>query len=185
MAQVKLILREDVDNLGHAGDVVSVKPGYARNYLLPKGKASLATAARVSELEHQRRLIAEEQAKLLKDLAAVRARFEALTLEVSAAAGAEGKLFGSVTTQQVAELMTARGFEVDRRKLSTEQPIKTVGEHIVSVRLHRELVAKVKVIVTASGVVPEPSEDETTDEEARAEGRESNDDSTGESPDDD
>jgi large subunit ribosomal protein L9 len=163
MAQVKLILREDIERLGHAGDLVSVKPGFARNYLLPQGKASIATDARINELEHHRRIIAEEQSKALKDLAAVKNRIEGQVVEVEAQAGTEGKLFGSVTMQQVADLLGQKGIEVDRRKMRVAEAIKSVGEHTVDVRLHRELVAQVKVVVTASGVAPEP---EPVEEEA-------------------
>ena len=167
MAQIKLILREDVEKLGHAGDLVSVKPGYARNFLLSKGKANLATEARINELDHHRRVIAEEQAKALKDLSAVRTKIEAQVVEVEVQAGASGKLFGSVTLQQVADLLAAKGIEIDRRKMHIDEPIKTTGEHEVQVRLHRELVAKVKVVVTASGVVAEP--EVATSSEAPAE----------------
>ncbi len=178
MAQIKLILREDVEKLGHAGDLVAVKPGYARNYLLPKGKASLATAARVKELEHHRRVIAEQQAKALADLEGVKQKIESLTLEVEAKAGEEGKLFGSVTMQNVADLLAGKGVEIDRRKLQADHAIKRVGEHEVSLRLHRELVARVKVVVTASGVVaPLLEEAEEADEEEAAEAEAPTDDS--------
>ena len=168
MAQVKLILREDVDNLGEAGDVVVVKPGYARNYLLPQGKASLATEARVREMEHHRRAIADAQAKALKDLEAARKRIEGQVIEVSAPAGAEGKLFGSVTMQQVADQLAAKGIAVDRRKLVSDSPIKSVGEHEVGLRLHREMIARIKVIVRASGAAPVPEVEEPEAEEAPA-----------------
>ena len=102
MAQVHLILREDVHRLGEAGDLVSVKPGYARNYLLPQGKARLATAGRVKEIEHQKRVINEKLAKELSDLEAVRSRMAGVVLEFTAQAGEEGKLFGSITSQQIA-----------------------------------------------------------------------------------
>jgi large subunit ribosomal protein L9 len=164
MAQVKLILREDVEKLGHAGDLVAVKPGYARNYLLRQGKASIATEARVNELEHHRRIISEQQAKALKDLDALKKQIESQVIEVEAQAGIEGKLFGSVTLQQVADLLAEKGFALDRRKMQVAEPIKTVGEHYVEVRLHRELVAKVKVVVEASGVVAEPEEEEAPEE---------------------
>ncbi len=166
MAQVKLILREDVEKLGDAGDVVSVKPGYARNFLLPNGKASIATDARINELEHHRRIIAEEQAKLLKDLVGAKKQVEALELEIEMQAGAEGKLFGSVTLQQVADLMAEKGIKIDRRKLSVDEPIKTTGEHAVQVRLHREMSATVKVTVTASGEVVAPPDDVDDDDDA-------------------
>ena len=170
MAQVKLILREDVAKLGYAGDIVSVKPGYARNYLLPKGKASLATSARVKEIEHHGRVIAEQQAKALGDLEALKQKVESLTLEVEAQVGGEGKLFGSVTMQNVADLLAEKGVEIDRRKLQHDGAIKSTGEHEVSLRLHRELLAKVRVVVSASGVVASvPEEPEEAEPEAAPE----------------
>jgi large subunit ribosomal protein L9 len=117
MGQVKLILREDVPKLGHAGEVVSVKPGYARNFLLPQGKAALASEAKVKELEHHKRLIVEKVARELKDLSAARDRLEQLELAVEAQAGEEGRLFGSVTAIQIAELIEEKGMEIDRRKI--------------------------------------------------------------------
>ena len=150
MGLVKLVLREDVPKLGHAGEVVSVKPGYARNFLLPQGKAALASEARVKELEHHKRLIAEKVARELKDLGAARDRLEQLELEVEAQAGEEGRLFGSVTAAQVAELIGEKGIEIDRRKIDLAEPIKEVGEHSVPIRLHREVIANVKLKVTAA-----------------------------------
>lgn len=149
MAQVQLILREDVPNLGDAGDVVKVKPGFARNYLLPQGKAIVATEGQIQQLEHHKRVIADQLAKEMKDLKAVRDRLEQVELVVSMKAGEEGKLFGSVTTATLAELLAERGFEIDRRKITLEAPIKEVGEHVVPVRLRGELVAKVKLTVAA------------------------------------
>lgn len=163
MAQVRLILREDVEKLGQAGDLVVVKPGYARNYLLRQGKASLATEARVNELEHHRRIIAEQQAKALNDLAAVKQKIEAQVVRVEAQVGTEGRLFGSVTMQQVADLLAEKGIKLDRRKMRIAEPIKTLGEHEVEVRLHRELIAKVKVVVAAIGET-EATEAATLDE---------------------
>ncbi|MCP3986273.1 MAG: 50S ribosomal protein L9 [bacterium] len=145
---VKVILREDVANLGDAGDLVKVKPGYARNFLIPKGKAIFATAAKVKELEHHRRIIAENMAKQLKDLNAAKDRLEQLRLEVEAQAGEEGKLFGSVTTLQIVELVAAKGIEIDRRKIDLKEPIKELGDHEVPVKLHREVIAKLKLKVS-------------------------------------
>ena len=150
MGQVKLILREDVPKLGHAGEVVSVKPGYARNFLLPQGKAALASEAKVNELAHHKRLIAEKVARDLKDLNAARDRLEQLQLEVEAQAGEEGRLFGSVTAIQIAELIGEKGIEIDRRKIDLAEPIKEVGDHSVPIRLHREVIANVKLKVTAA-----------------------------------
>ena len=150
MGQVNLILREDVPKLGNAGDAVSVKPGYARNYLLPQGKAVLASEAKMKELAHHKRLISEKVARELKDLNATRDRLEQFELAVEAQAGEEGRLFGSVTAIQIAELIAEKGIEIDRRKIDLAEPIKEVGEHQVPVRLHREVTANVKLKVTAA-----------------------------------
>ncbi len=150
MAMLRVILRDDVQNLGEAGEVVSVKPGYARNYLLPRGLALIATEARVREFEHQRRAIAERQAKQLKQHESVKRAIEKLALRIEVQAGEQGRLFGSVTAAQVAELLAEQGFEVDRRKLAMPEPIKTVGEHTLTLKLHRELVAQVKLSVVAA-----------------------------------
>jgi len=150
MAQVQLILREDVHRLGEAGDLVSVKPGYARNYLVPQGKAILATVGRVKELDHQKRVISERLAKELADLEAVKQRMASVVLEFNAQAGDEGKLFGSITAQQIGEQLAEKGFEIDRRKIELDEPIKALGEHEVPVKLRSEMVAHVKVVVTAA-----------------------------------
>jgi len=151
VSQVKLILRESVHALGEAGDLVSVKPGYARNYLIPKGKAILATESRVKEMEHHQRVVSEKVAREMKDLRVLKDHLEALTLEVIARAGAEGKLFGSVTSARIAELLAEKGYEIDRRRIDLGDPIKEVGEHAVPIKLHREIVASVKISVRAEG----------------------------------
>jgi len=149
MSQVKLILREEIHRLGDAGDVVSVKPGYARNFLLPQGKAVLATRGRVKEIEHQQRIIADKLAKEMKDLEALKTRMENVVLEFDAQVGEEGKLFGSVTALQLADQLAEKGQKVDRRKITLEEPIRSVGEHTVSIRLRSDVVANLKVIVRA------------------------------------
>jgi large subunit ribosomal protein L9 len=148
---VRLILRESVLGLGEAGELVTVKPGFARNFLLPQGKAILATAGNLRELEHKRRVVAAKVAKERKELEALRGRIEALALEVKARAGEEGKLFGSVTSAQLAELLAAQGIEIDRRRLHLPEPIKELGEHAVEIRLARDLVARLKLVVAAEG----------------------------------
>ena len=150
MSQVKLILRDGVPGLGEAGDLVEVKPGFARNFLIPQGKAMFASEAKIKELEHHQRVVAEKVAKELTELTAVKAKAESLSLEVKARVGEEGKLFGSVTSAQIHELLAAEGIEVDRRRIELKDPIKEAGEHTVPVKLHRDLVAQVKV-----NVVPE------------------------------
>jgi large subunit ribosomal protein L9 len=172
MAQVKLILVESIHSLGEAGDLVSVRPGYARNYLLPQGKALLATETRVKELEHKRRIAEEKAARELKDLQAIKKQLEKLTIEIGARAGDSGKLFGSVTTPQIAERIEASGLEIDRRRIELHEPIKEVGEHKVSVRLLRELVAELTVTVFAEGG-PTPEEEDEVETEDRDRGRRS------------
>jgi large subunit ribosomal protein L9 len=150
MTNVKVILRESIPSLGEAGEVVSVKPGHAHNFLIPQGKASLATEGNVREIEHQKRVVAERVAREMKELGTLKARLESLLLEVKANVGEEGKLFGSVTAAQVAELIEAKGYPIDRRKIQLEEPIKEVGEHVVPIRLHKDVVANVKVRVAAA-----------------------------------
>lgn len=147
MSQVKLILSDGVPGLGEAGDLVHVKPGFARNYLVPQGKAIFASEARIKELEHHQRVVAEKVAKELKDLKAVKAKVESLKLEVKARVGEEGKLFGSVTSANIHELLVGEGIEVDRRRIELKDPIKEAGEHKVPVKLHRDVVADLTVTV--------------------------------------
>jgi len=155
MSQVKLILVESVHSLGEAGDLVSVKPGYARNYLIPQGKAIPATESRVRELEHKKRIVAEKVAREMKSLRVLKDQLEGLKLEIGARAGEEGRLFGSVTAVQIAELLAGKGYEVDRRRISLSEPIKEIGEHSVPVKLHRELVARLSLTVKVEGAPAE------------------------------
>ena len=166
MAQVKLILVESIHSLGEAGELVSVKPGYARNYLLPQGKALLATETRVKELEHKQRIAQERAAKELNDLKAVKKQIEGLSIEIGARAGESGKLFGSVTAQQIAERIEAAGLSVDKRRIELVEPIKEVGDHAVKVKLHSELAAELSVKVVAEGG-PSPEDDLAEDMEDR------------------
>jgi large subunit ribosomal protein L9 len=150
MAQMKIILREDVHGLGNAGTVVSVRPGYARNFLLPEGKAVVATEAGVKELDHHQRVIAEKVAREMKTHQALKSRLEGLKLAIAVQVGEEGKLFGSVTAREIADLIAAQGVEIDRRTIQLGEPIKEAGSHVVPVRLHRDVTAQVKLEVTAA-----------------------------------
>ena len=147
---IEVILREDVKSLGKAGELVRVKPGYARNFLLPRGLAFEATEG------NKKRIAAETRARGTRDQAerAEAERFAAmlgaLTLTLAGKAGEEGKLFGSITAQDVADALVAQGHQVDRRRIELEHPIKTLGHHTVEVRLHPEVHAEVRV-----SVVPE------------------------------
>lgn len=158
MGMVQVILSEDVHALGDAGEIVSVKPGFARNYLIPQGKAIIATAERVNEVEHQKRVINEKLAKELSDLNAVKAKLHDMKLETMAQAGEGGKLFGSVTAANLAELIAGKGLEIDRRKIQLAEPIKSVGEHTVNVRLRSDVIADFKVTVLAASAPPPTAE---------------------------
>jgi large subunit ribosomal protein L9 len=130
--------------------VVKVRPGFARNFLLPQGKAILATEASVNALEHHQRVIAEKMTREKKTLEAEKARIEAITLEISVNVGEEGKLFGSVTAAQIAELLGAKGVSIDRRKIELAEPIREAGEHRVPLRLHRDVIAQLRLTVKAA-----------------------------------
>jgi large subunit ribosomal protein L9 len=149
---MQVILTEDVPQLGNAGDVVNVKPGFARNYLMPQGKAMLATEGRVREIQHQRQVIEEKVKKEMKSFEAVAKRLSDLSLEFKVQAGEEGKLFGSVTNADIAEQLTARGFEIDRRRIELSEPIKLLGDYEVEIKLHREVKGRVKVQVVPVAV---------------------------------
>jgi large subunit ribosomal protein L9 len=149
MRNVKVILRQDIEKLGEAGTVVSVKPGYARNYLLPRGFAYEATEANMRQLEEERRR-AEERAR--RDYLEARRRAKALegiSLTFQARAGEESKLFGSITSADIAERLNEQGldFEVDRRWIELEEPIKTLGVFSIPVRLHPDVRPEIKVWV--------------------------------------
>jgi len=149
MRQVKVILREAVPSLGAAGDLVGVKVGYARNYLLPQGKALLATESKVRQLEHHKRVVSERAARDLKDLEALRDQLQSLALEVTARVGEEGKLFGSITTANIAELLAEKGFPIDRRKIDLAEPLKAAGDHVVPIRLASGISAEVPLKISA------------------------------------
>jgi len=146
---IEVILRQDVKTLGQAGEMVRVKPGYARNYLLPQGLAFEATEG------NKKRIAAEAKARASRDQAekveAQQAanRLSGVTLSLSGKAGEEGKLFGSITSQDVADALARAGHTVDKRRIELEHPIKTVGEHTVTIRLHPEVHAELRVSVVA------------------------------------
>lgn len=148
---MKLILRTAVEHLGPAGHVVNVKPGYARNYLIPQGLAYRATEANVKRIEEERRLRGEQERRDYLEANRRASLLEGKTLIFAAKAGEEGKLFGSVTSREIAERASASdiGFEVDRRDVALDEPIKAVGEYRVPVRLGSEVEVEVKVVVEA------------------------------------
>ena len=146
---VNIILKENVDGLGVIGDQVAVKSGYARNYLLPKGLAIVADSGNVKELEHQKRQLARKLEKATKDAEAIKARVEAVSCEFTQRASEEGKLFGSVTSMDLEAKLQEAGIEIDRKKIQLAEPIKTLGEHVVAIKLDAGVVAELKVTVNA------------------------------------
>ena len=144
---MKVILREDVPNLGKSGDLVSVKPGFGRNYLLPRKLAVLANESNVRQLAHDREVIAAQQAKLRGAAQTQAQKLEAVVVRISRKVGEQDKLFGSVTSLDIAEALAAQGLKVDRRAIHLAEPIKTTGKHAVEIRLHREVTSTIHVEV--------------------------------------
>ena len=144
---IQLILRDDVPNLGKIGDVVRVKPGYARNFLLPRGHAVKATATDVKRVEHEKRVIAARTAKLAKEAQAEADSLSKISVSIARAVGEEDKLYGSVTSRDIAEALAAEGVKVDSKKIHLEEPIKTLGVTEVQVKLGRGVNATIKVWV--------------------------------------
>ena len=146
---MKLILREDVYNLGKGGDLVEVKPGYGRNFLIPGGLAVLANPKNIREVEHQKAVAAAKAAKLRASAEAIAKRLSDTPVSLRRKVGEQDKLYGSVTAMDVAEALAARGLDIDRRTIDLSEPIKTLGDFEVSVKLHSSVVGKVKVKVEA------------------------------------
>lgn len=146
---MNIILRENVDGLGIIGDQVAVKPGYARNFLVPKGLAIVADRTSMKELEHQKRQLARKLEKATKDAEMIKARIEKVVCDFTQRAGEGGKLFGSVTSMDVASKLEAAGIEVDRKKIQLSEPIKSLGEHVIDLKLDAGVIAHIKVVVNA------------------------------------
>lgn len=147
MPQMELLLREDVDNLGTRGEIVKVRPGYGRNYLLPRGLAVQATAANVKAIEKQRETLLKKAASERTAAEAQASLIAQTSLEFSRKVGEHGVLYGSVTSMDIAEALAAQGYEIDRRKIQLPDPIKEVGDFEVPVKLHRDVTASLKVAV--------------------------------------
>src|SRR5579859_2788485 len=145
---MQVILQENVEHLGKVGDIVKVKDGYARNYLIPNKLASLANARNVAEIEHQKRAAQARADKTKNEAEGLRARLEALKIVLARQVGEEEKLFGSVTSMDVEAALHSQGFAVTRKQIHLPDPIKALGVHEVPVKIHPEVVAKVKVSVT-------------------------------------
>ena len=146
---MKVILREDVQNLGKSGEIVSVKDGFGRNFLLPRKLAVLANEKNVRQLEHDRNVIAARQAKLKDSAQAEAGQLESVQLKIARKVGEQEKLYGSVTALDIAEALAAQGKRIDRRSIYLPEPIRMLGSHEVEVRLHRDVSAKIRVEVVA------------------------------------
>jgi len=145
---MKVILKENIETLGNIGDIVKVAPGYARNYLVPKGYAVEATTRNAKALEHTKRQMEYKKNKVLESAKNLLEKIEATPLTLVHQAGEADKLFGSVTNMELAEALKNRGLEIDRKIILLSDPIKSLGEYEVPVKLHPDVIATLKVVVT-------------------------------------
>ena len=167
---MKVLLVQDVDNLGQAGDVKEVAVGFGRNYLIPKGLAVMATPGSLNDADLHRRRAAEQRQRQADEMAALANAIQQTTLNFEAKAGETGRLFGSITTAEVAEKLTeAVGKEIDRRWINLETPIKQLGTHTVSVRLAPDVAADFEVIVESPDAPEVVQEEEPSAEEQEQE----------------
>jgi large subunit ribosomal protein L9 len=146
---MQVILRKPIESLGDAGEIVDVKPGYGRNYLIPQGLAYEATDANKRRLEAERSRVAAKEAETLGEAQLRAASLEGVSLTFHARAGQEGKLFGSITSADIAEKLAEQGITIDRRQIELDEPIKSLGVHSVPIRLHPQVQPEVKVWVIA------------------------------------
>jgi large subunit ribosomal protein L9 len=144
---MQIILREDIPSLGRAGDVVKVSEGYGRNFLLPRKKAVIATPGSLKKLEEDKKIIEAKREKAKQEAEALAQRIAALALTLEKQAGEEDKIFGSVSTRDIAAALEAQGIKVDRRLIRIKDPLRAVGEHTVEVHLQHEVVAPLKITV--------------------------------------
>jgi len=150
MANLEIILRKDVENLGSAGELVTVRPGYGRNYLIPRGLALAATRGNIAQLEHQKRIIAAEQARIRAEHIKMAEALKGVSVAIARKKGGDGKLFGSVSTKDIAEALAMQNINVDRKLIRLEDPFKAVGSYEVPVRFSAD--ASVDIRVNVVGV---------------------------------
>lgn len=169
MASTTILLREDIDTLGGRGEIVKVRAGYARNYLLPQGLATLATKGNLKQIEHEREALLKKAAVEKATAEAQKEQMGTIELAFERKAGEGGTLFGSVTSMDIAEALQAKGYEIDRRKISLKDAIKETGEYTVKVKLHRDVMLEVPVTVTAEGGEAEEPKADRKAKKAKAE----------------
>jgi large subunit ribosomal protein L9 len=146
---MQVILREDIDKLGNIGDLVKVADGYARNFLVPNKKAIEATPDNLNAMNHAKKMVSDRIRKIKKDATAEADQLRGLAVIIKAKTGDEGKLFGSVTSMDIADAVKAKGVEIDKRKIVLDEPIKRLGDYTVSVKMHADILADIKVTVIA------------------------------------
>jgi len=144
---MKVILKNDIDSLGKAGDIVEVKPGYARNYLIPSNNAIEATPSNLKAFQEEQKLSERRELKGQKEAEVLAAKLEKVSLTATVQVGDEDKVFGSITNQNIADLLKENGFDIDRKKIHLEEPLKALGVYEIPVKLHHQVEAKVKVWV--------------------------------------
>jgi large subunit ribosomal protein L9 len=166
---MKLILREEVENLGDIGDVVEVADGYGRNFLIPKGLAIRASDRNVKALEHEKRVQAQRLRKAQGAAEEIAARLEKLSLRVTKRVGEGDRLYGSVTAQEIAAMVQAAGEKVDRRKIQLESPIRSLGAFKIPVKVHPEVTAELNLSVVAEAGGTPPAAEAASDKTASVE----------------
>ena len=144
---IKVVLQADVDNLGESGDVVRVRPGYARNFLIPRGLAAPATTANLARVDEIKRLAAARSEKELAAAQEIAKKLEGLSVKISRAVGDEEKMYGSVTVRDIEDAYRAAGVEIDRKRVQLAEPIKLLGVHEVALKLHPKVSVQLKVEV--------------------------------------
>jgi large subunit ribosomal protein L9 len=171
---MKLLLKEDVDGLGYCGDEVNVRDGYGRNYLVPQGKAIFATPKNIKQFNHQKMIVQGKVKKIVDAAKGLAEKIGKVTCTIKKKVGEQGKLYGSVTNQEIAEVLRKNGIEVDKRKIHPIEPIRALGDFLVPLKLHTDVTAEIKVSVVpekepakeaeASAVPEDAKQEETTTE---------------------
>lgn len=147
---MEVILKEDIANLGKIGEVVRVRDGFARNYLLPRGLVLVANTKNLKAFEHQKKVVADQKQKVMRDAQAVGEQLTGVSLTIAMRSGEEGRLFGSVTNMQIEKALKAKGLNVDRRKIHLDEPIKNLGDYEIPIRLAADITVPLRL-----SVVPE------------------------------
>ncbi|HPG40350.1 MAG TPA: 50S ribosomal protein L9 [bacterium] len=144
---MKVILKKDFDTLGKAGDIIEVKQGYARNFLIPSKVAIAATPSNLQSFKEERKLLEKRELKGKKEAELLAAKLDKVSLTATVQVGEEDKVFGSVTNQNIADMLKDQGYEIDRKKIQLDEPLKALGVYDIPIKLHHEVEAKVKVWV--------------------------------------